>query len=33
MLKEISNSTFNEWMAFYSIVDEDEKNAIEKAKG
>jgi len=32
MLKAMSNSTFNEWIAFYSIVDEDEKEALDKGK-
>jgi len=32
MLKEISNATFNEWIAFYAIVDEDEKEELDKGK-
>jgi hypothetical protein len=32
MLKEIGNTKFNEWIAFYTIVQEDEEKAIEDAK-
>jgi len=29
-MKEIGNSIFNEWIAFYSIEAEDEENAMKK---